>query len=119
MGSVSMSCADGGISRATAGGRDGAAVTCNGGKGSMRRVTWGGCWCDHSTRVATRHGGCTRLAKVIQWQQMGMAMCSGVTWTKWRGPCCIRLSMAGGARWWLVRCWHGLAMMGGGNSEAG
>ena len=40
---VSTLCANGRISQAMAGGRDGAAITHDGGEGSMRQVQWGGC----------------------------------------------------------------------------
>ena len=45
-----MPCTDGGISQATAGGRDGAAVTHDGGEGGMRGAKWEG-WCDHLAGV--------------------------------------------------------------------
>ena len=51
MGLMSTPYTNGGISQATAGGGDGAIIACDGGKGGMKRVMWGGCWCDRLTRV--------------------------------------------------------------------
>ena len=48
MGSKSMPCADGGISQATAGGGNAAAITHDGGEGSMRGQSGE---CNHSARV--------------------------------------------------------------------
>ena len=50
-GSVSAPCADGGISQATEGGGDEGVVARDGGEGGMKRVTWGGCWHSHSSRI--------------------------------------------------------------------
>ena len=53
-GASKCTCADGRISWATAGGRDGAAITCDGGEsgeGGVRGVKWGGCWHNCSARV--------------------------------------------------------------------
>ena len=83
MGLMSTPCTNCGISWATTGGRDGAVVTHNGGKGDVRRVTWGGCWCDHLTRV-------------------GSARWWWVHSMEWWGCQCLHLALTEGMRWWWV-----------------
>ena len=64
MGSASVPCADGRISQATAGGRDGAAIACDDGEGSMRGAKWEG-WCDHSAGVGGVCKASTRAANSV------------------------------------------------------
>ena len=63
MGPANAPCADGQISRATAGGGGGAAVVRDGREGSMGRVKWGGCWCDRLTRVGGVRWGCHKVGQ--------------------------------------------------------
>ena len=51
-GLASVPCADKGISQAMAGGGGGVAIARDGREGSMGRVKWGGCWPNHSARMA-------------------------------------------------------------------
>ena len=119
MGLASVPCADGGISWAMAGGGDEAAIAHDGGKGGMRKVMWGGCWCSCSAR----EGG-------TRWWWIGVAWCGdwhvcqakveGTRWwrglLKWWGCWLNHLARVGDTRCWgkLMSGWLGLAMVVGG-----
>ena len=58
---MSMPCADGRISWATAGGGEGVAVACDGGEGGVRGAKWEG-WCNHSAGVG---GACKASTRAV------------------------------------------------------
>ena len=120
MGSPSAPCADGRISRATAGGGDGVVITRDGSEGGERRPKWGGHW---RNRLVREWGARWWWIRVAWWGDLHVrqAKVVGTRWwwglPKWWGCWLDRSARAGGARCWgrLLRGWLGLAMVVGGN----